>query len=464
MLPALLALPLLSAPADARKPKAVLDPPLEATAAVLLGQALASDEAWQELTHLADRIGHRLSGSPALTRALAWGADEMRQDGLTVTMEPVDVNHWVRGRQHGEVVAPQRVPLDLLTLGGSVATPAGGVTADVLVVGSFDELEARSAEADGKVVLFDVPFTTYGETVAYRGRGASEAARHGAVAALVRSVTPTSLSTPHTGAMGYVDDAPKIPAAAVTLEAAAWLHRLQDQGVTPRVHLDLQPEQLPPAPSHNAVGELKGRERPEEVVVIGCHIDSWDVGQGAQDDGAGCVTVMQAGALLAALPQPPRRTVRVVLFTNEENGLGGGKAYAQAHAGERIVAALEDDTGAGEPLGFRVDVRQGAGMDEAASEAVIAQLSQYSELLGPIGATHLTPGYSGADIYKLVEQGALGFGLSHDMTGYWPVHHTPADTLDKIDPMAVRRNVAAVTVLTWLLAELPELPAPPPAD
>ena len=457
MSPLLLTLALLVAPVEARR--APPPPDLDATAATLLGQALASDEAWRELTFLADHIGHRLSGSPGLEAAVAWGADEMRADGLTVTLEPVDVTHWVRGRQHAEVRTPRRHPLPLLTLGGSVATPEGGLTAPVLVVSSFDELDRRATEADGAIVVFDVPFTTYGETVAYRGAGASAAARHGAVAALVRSVTPESLSTPHTGAMRYADDAPKIPTAAITVEDAAWLRRLDRTGEGATIHLDLQPEARPPAPSHNVVGELRGRERPDEVVVIGCHLDSWDVGQGAQDDGAGCVTVMQVGALLAALPQAPRRTVRVVLFTNEENGLGGARAYAAAHQDDRIVAVLEDDTGAGEPVGFGVDVRPGGERDEAAAGRVSDGLRPSLRLLETIGAAEIAPGFSGADVYQLVERGALGFGLRHDMTGYWPVHHTAADTLDKIDPLAVRRNVAAATVLTWTLAELPALPS-----
>ena len=457
MLPLLLPLALVCAPALARKPPPA--PDLDATAATLLGQALGSDEAWTELTFLADRIGHRLSGSPGLEQAVAWGAEEMRKDGLTVTLEPVEVTHWMRGRQHAEVLTPRRQPLPLLTLGGSVATPEGGLTAPVIAVASFAELDRRSDEARGAIVVFDVPFTTYGETVAYRSGGASAAARHGAVAALVRSVTPVSLSTPHTGAMRYADDAPKIPTAAITVEDAAWLRRLDQGGADLTLHLDLQPEVLPPAPSHNVVGELRGRERPDEVVVIGCHLDSWDVGQGAQDDGAGCVTVMQVGALLAALPQPPRRTVRVVLFTNEENGLGGGRAYAAAHENESIVAVLEDDTGAGEPQGFGVDVRPGGARDEAAAVRVSEGLTPMIGLLDSIGAADIGPGFSGADVYQLVEHGALGFGLRHDMSGYWPVHHTDADTLDKIDPMAVRRNVAAATVLTWVLAELPSLPA-----
>lgn len=447
----------LALPAHARRKKAQAAPDLEQTAAALFGQALASDEAWRELTFLADQIGHRLSGTPELEEAIRWAADEMRADGLEVTLEPVEVNHWVRGRQHAALVSPRVQPLEILTLGDSVATPQGGLTADVLVVSSFEELTARKAQAEGRIILWDVPFTTYGETVAYRGRGATEAARVGGVASLVRSVGPISLHTPHTGNQWYGNDVTKVPAAAVTVEVASWLHRLQDAGVTPRIHLDLQPESRPPARSHNVVGELKGRDLPNEIVLIGCHIDAWDVGQGAQDDGAGCTNVMEVGRLLAALPVAPRRTVRVVLFTNEENGLGGARAYAQAHSGEAIVAVMEDDSGAGEPLGFSVDVRSASGeRDAARTQAVINTLRPLLHPLGTLGATTLEPGGSGADVGQLVPGGAVGFGLRHNMDGYWPIHHTDADTLDKIDPMAVRRNTAAAVVLTWVLAELPQ--------
>ena len=348
------------------------------------------------------------------------------------------------------------MPLDILTLGDSVATPEGGITAEVLVVSSFEELDARADDAKGRIVVWDVPFTDYGETVRYRFRGASRAAQHGAVASLVRSVTPKSLDTPHTGNQGYTDEVTQIPAVAITIEAASWLHRLQESGETPRIHLDVRPESRPAAPSHNVVGEIRGRSNPDEIVLIGCHIDSWDVGQGAQDDGAGCVNVMEVGRLLAALRVAPRRTVRVVLFTNEENGLGGARAYAEAHRDDNIVAVLEDDSGAGMPLGFRVDVRKADGEAEPErTAAVIGALAPHLGLLDTIGAGALTPGGSGADVGGLVPGRAIGFGVSHDMAGYWPIHHTEADTLEKIDPVAVQRTVAATVLLTWVLAELP---------
>ena len=206
------------------------------------------------------------------------------------------------------------------------------------------------------------------------------------------------------------------------------------------------------------VGELRGRERPNEVVVIGGHLDSWDVGQGAQDDGAGCVASMAALDQLAALPFRPRRTVRVVLFTNEEDGGAGGRAYAAAHAHERIVYAIEDDTGAGAPLGFQVEAITADGAEDPTRATQVASaLTPWMDLLAPVGADKIALGHSGADVGPLLPHGTIGFGLEHDMAGYWRVHHTEADTLDKIDPMMVRRNAAALTVFTWLLAETPEL-------
>ena len=450
-----LGLSLLVADAQAgkRRPR---EPDLQEVAALLWGQALASNEPWEELTYLSDEIGHRLAGSKQLERAIQWGAEQMREDGLRVRLESVPVTHWIRGFEHAEVVAPRKERLDILTLGQSVGTPEGGITADVLVVSSFDELEERTDEAKGRMIVWDVPFTNYGETVAYRVRGATAARKAGGVASLVRSVSPTSLSTPHTGIQRYQDGVDPVPAVAITTEAAAWLHRLQDSGITPRIHLDVRPTMKPMAPSHNVVGEIRGRRKPNEVVLLGCHIDSWDVGQGAQDDGSGCVNVMEVGRLLAALPVRPRRTVRVVLFTNEENGLQGARAYAEAHANELFYAVIEDDSGAGAPLGFTVDTRASDGKpDPERAAKAIASLKPHLTLLESVGATLLEPGGSGADVGGLVKLGAVGFGVRHDMTGYWPIHHTHADTLDKIDPAVVRQFTASTALLTWILAEHP---------
>jgi len=456
----LLALLGTSSPSEARRTPKPQPPTMEQGAADLLADALASTEAWSELRYLCDHIGHRLAGSVGLEQAVAWGAEQMEADGLITSLEPVQVPVWIRGEEQVEILSPLPRRLEVLTLGGSIGTPPEGLSGEVMVVGSFDELSERGAEAAGKIVLFDDPWVDYGQAVSYRGRGAVVAAEHGAIAALVRSPTPASLGTPHTGGMRYAEGVPEIPAVAVTLEDAAWMRRLVENGETVRVSLKLGAHRDGEAPSHNVVGEVKGREHPEQVVILGCHLDSWDVGQGAQDDGAGCVAAMEAGRLLAAMQVAPRRTVRVVLFANEEFGLSGGKAYGASHADEleHIVAALEADTGAGQPLGFRVDMRAGdtGERDEALSAATIAALEHYMPLLEDIAAVQLESSWSGADISPMVKKGVPGLGLKHDTDGYWPIHHTTADTFDKIDPTLLAKNVAAMTVMGWILAEMPE--------
>jgi carboxypeptidase Q len=457
--PALVLSLLLCAPGQAGR-RDPTPPSLEEGATQLLGQALLTDEAWRELAYLCDHIGHRLAGSEGLERAVSWGAREMEADGLEVSLEPVRVPVWIRGEERVEMIAPMDRRLEVLTLGGSVGTGPEGLEGEVMVVGSFEELEQRGEEASGKIVLFDDPWESYGQAVQYRGHGASAAAKQGAVAALVRSPTPVSLGTPHTGGMGYEEGVPSIPAVAVTLEDAAWMRRLIEADQTVRVRMKLGAHDAGEADSHNVAGELRGREHPEQVVILGCHLDSWDVGQGAQDDGAGCVAAMEAGRLLASLPVAPRRTVRVVLYANEEFGLSGGKAYGEAHADEvpNIVAALEADTGAGQPLGFRIDMRTpGSGeRDEVVAQRALEALAPHMALLAPIDAEALQVSWSGADISPLVKQGVPGLGLDHDTSGYWPIHHTTADTLDKVDPELLRRNVAAMALMGWILAEMPE--------
>ncbi len=448
---------LAAAPAAAgrKAPAPTSEERIEQGSVQLLGRALSSDRAWDDLEHLCDRIGHRLSGSAALDRAIAWMRGRLEEGGVPATLEPVRVPRWVRGEERATLLEPTERDLPILGLGMTVGTPPEGVEAEVLVVGSWDDLEARSERVAGRIVLFDVPFTTYGETVQYRGRGASEAARRGAVAALVRSVSPISLSTPHTGALRYADDAPRIPAAALTIEDAEALHRLQDRGVTPRLRLTLGAEHRGEVDSANVVGTIRGREVPDEVVLLACHLDSWDVGQGAQDDGAGCAMILEAIRLLAELPWAPRRTVRAVFFTNEENGLAGAEAYLAAHGGEIHAAAIEADTGAGAALGWRLDVRGPAATLEQEQAAVEALLQPLLRRLAPLGAGSVRRSYAGADIGPLVEGGVLGLGVDFDTTGYWPVHHTAADTLDKIDPALLQRNVAVVALSALYLAETP---------
>jgi carboxypeptidase Q len=439
-----------------------------AAAERLIGAALGDDHAMLRLSQLCDGIGHRLSGSEQLDRAVAWAAAAMREDGLdAVRLQPVMVPHWVRGEEHAEMVMPGPQALAILGLGRSVGTPPGGITADVVVVSSFDQLAALPDSAvRGRIVLYDVPFQGYGETVRYRSAGADRAARRGAVAVLVRSVGPVSLRTPHTGAMSpYADSVARIPAAAVTLEDAAMIHRLTARGERVRVHLEMGARTLDDVLSHNVIGELRGRERPDEIVVVGGHLDSWDVGQGAHDDGGGCVISMEALRLMKQLGLRPRRTVRVVLWVNEENGLAGGRTYADSLHGElaRHVAAFESDGGVERPTGFAIGVRavDADSADHARLARGVARLRELAPVFAGLGADRMSDDGGDADISPLMARGVPG--IAHRTTGehYFDWHHTRADMLDKVDPVELRKNVAALAAMVYLVADSPERIAGP---
>lgn len=444
-------------------PPLPLDVVYHDAASRLIGAALESDHAWLRLSQLCDRLGHRLSGSEALERSARWAVQAMREDGLdNAWLQPVLVPHWVRGEERAEMVEPGPQQLVMLGLGRSAGTPPGGITAEVVAVRSLAELNALPAEAvRGKILLFDVPFTRYGETVRYRSDGAKWAAARGAVAMLLRSVGPVGSRTPHTGAMSAYDDSfPQIPAAAVPIEDAAMMHRLLDRGERVRVHLEMGAKTLPDALSHNVIGEICGRERPDEIVVVGGHLDSWDVGQGAMDDGGGCVASMEALRLIRQLGLRPRRTVRCVLWTNEENGLRGGTVYRDS-LGDGIgshVAAVEIDGGVERPIGFGVSVRRAYAdsVDTGRQARALAQAKQIGALLAGLGADQITAGGGGADISPLTRAGVPSLGHRTVGEHYFDWHHTPADMLDKIDPVELRKNVAMLAVMIYVLADMPE--------
>ena len=419
-------------------------------AARIIGEAVGSTFAWQRLSVLTDSIGNRLSGTPALERAVAWAAAEMARDGLeNVHTEKVMVPRWVRGAESAEIVAPARHPIVLLGLGDSVGTPADGVQADVAVVHTFDELDAKASTVRGKIVLFNVPFTNYGETVRFRSAGPSRAARLGAVAMLIRSVGPAGLRTPHTGALQYSNDAPKIPSAAVSSEDADRIQRMADRGDRVVVKLSMQAHFEPDGESANVIGEIRGRELPNEVVVVSGHLDSWDVGAGATDDGGGCVVSWEALRILKKLNLRPRRTVRVVLWTNEENGGRGGLAYRDQHRAELAnhVMMMESDSGVFRPLGFGF-----SGSDQAREK-----VRAIATLLSGIGADEVTPGGGGADITPATQEGRIpAMSLEVDGSKYFLIHHTPADTIDKIDPIEMAKCAATVGVMAYVVADLPE--------
>jgi len=424
----------------------------------LIDAATRDTAAWLRIAELTDTFGPRVSGSAVLERAIDWTLARMRDDGLeNVRGERAMVRNWVRGTESAELILPRRQTLAMLGLGGSVGTPRGGITAPVIVVSSFEDLVARGSAVKGKIVLFDVPFTTYDSTRRYRSNGASAAAKQGAVAALVRSVASFSINTPHTGGMRYDSTvAKRIPAAAITAEDAMLLHRMQDRGQPVTVRLVMNARELPPAPSRNVVAELRGREKPDEIVVIGGHIDSWDVGQGAMDDAGGVVAAWEAVRLMKALGLRPRRTVRVVGWTNEENGVDGGKAYRATHAAavDKHVFALESDNGVFRPFGI-----QAVGTDSA-----LAMLKRIAPLLRRIGADSVTRGGGEADIGPLLEAGVPGAGLHVDGTRYFWYHHTAGDTPDKLDPRDVARCVAVFAVYAYVLAEMPEVLPRSPAS
>ena len=348
----------------------------------------------------------------------------------------------------------------MLGLGGSVGTPPEGCTAPVVVVESFDELEALGRDkVEGRIVAYAVDWMGYGKTVQYRAHGASRAAALGAVAALVRSATGHSLQTPHTGSLRYDEAQPKIPAAAITPEDAMWLLRSQQAGIEVTVTLSMEARTLDDALSHNVIGELRGSERPDEVVVMGGHLDSWDVGEGAHDDGAPCVAAWHALTLLNDLGLRPRRTLRVVLWTNEENGLRGATAYREALGDEveKHVAAIEMDGGCERPVGFGFSM---GGLSEDGDdpdyERAYHLLREIGAFFSPLDAGEIRRGGGGADIGPLMRAGVPGMHLNTVGEHYFDWHHTHADTLEKVDRDDFRKAVALFAVMGFVLADMPE--------
>ena len=422
-----------------------------ATAGRIIGAALVSNHAYTRLAHLTDQIGHRLSGSKNLDRAIEWALAEMKRDGLdNVRGEKVMVPHWVRGEESLEITAPRQMKIAMLGLGNSAGTPAEGITAEAVVVRNFAELDALGEKVRGKIVVYNVPFTSYGATVQYRSSGASRAARYGAVAAIVRSITPVSLQSPHTGALNYDQRQPKIPAAAISIEGAELLQRMHDRGERTTLRLKMEAKFLPDAESANVIAELRGSEKPDEVVLISGHYDSWDVGQGAHDDGGGCIIAWEAVRLLKELGLRPRRTIRVVLYTNEENGLRGGNAYRDAHRSElaKHIFAIESDSGTYRP--------EGLGLAATAPPQVRSNLLEIAKLLKGIGADGIAASGGGADIGPIMREGVPGASLDVEGSHYFDIHHTASDTLDKIDPRDLQLCVATMAVFAYTIADIPE--------
>lgn len=429
--------------------------------------ALSNDYALKQVAYLCNNIGPRLSGSPQAARAVEYVADEMRKLGLEVRLEKVMVPHWVRGVETGELTqfpgmaAGTTQKVVLTALGGSVATPAAGITAPVVVVNNFNELTALGeAKVKGKIVLFNFKFDeqlaaqgfggdAYGQAVAYRGGGAIAAARLGAVAALNRSAGGKAYRLPHTGALGYADGVTKIPGAAVAGEDAEMIAHLAAQGEV-KLKLVLTPQTLPDAESANVIADLKGSEFPDQVIIVSGHLDSWDLGTGAIDDASGVAVAMQVANLCKQLGLKPKRTIRVIAWINEENGTRGGQTYFQNQKDNLAnhIAAIESDLGAGHPTGFSAFVKP----------AAVPMLQPIANLLLSSGAglLRISDGPVEADISPLQRAGVPGFAPIQDNRTYFDYHHTPADTFDKVVPRELAENAAVMAVLAYAIANLPE--------
>ena len=414
---------------------------------LIIKRSMADSQGYNRLGEMLDTFGPRLSGSTNLEKTLEWIKSEMKKDGLdNVRGEDVMVPKWVRGMESAVMTSPWKKDLAILGLGGSVGTGPRGVSGEVFVVNSFEDLKLRAKDAKGKIVLYNVPFTTYGETVQYRYRGASEAAKVGGIASLIRSVGPYSMNTPHTGTSAYEEDVKKIPHAAITLEDAAMMGRMADRGLTIKISLSMEAKSYEDVLSQNVMSEIIGSEYPEEIIVLGGHIDSWDAGQGAHDDGGGCVAAWQAIKLIKDLGLKPKRTIRAVMWTNEENGLRGGEAYRDAHFNnlDNYILAMESDAGVFKPSGFGF-----TGSDEA-----FKILQDIGTLLKRIESGEITKGGGGADIGPIMREGVPGMGLKVDGSKYFWYHHTPADTFDKVDKDEFNRCVATMAVMAYVVADM----------
>ena len=440
----------------------------------LISSSLLDNTGYVDLEYLCDHIGKRISGSESLARAITWGAARMQAEGLqNVHTQAATVPHWVRGNEWGAITAPVEKPLHLLGLGMSVATPPEGITAQVVVVPDFATLDqVGRAAVQGKIVVFNAPYVSYGRTVMYRVNGPSRAAALGAVGVLVRSITPLAAQLPHTGELEYDASQPKIPAAAISIEDATMLARLSSQGVPVTVHFAMQAHLAEPVVMANVIGEIPGTEHPEQIVVLGGHIDSWDVGQGAQDDGSGIMAALAAVRIIQQSGLKPKRTIRLVFWVNEENGAAGGDAYFHALSPAELknhVAAIEMDGGAEQPVGWGYGAsaapfhaRPGQPANVAPPELTAGEqhsldmLHDIGSLLKPIGADTIRQGGGGTDIDPLTKAGVPGLGELTTAAHYFDWHHTEADTFDKIDLKEFRKNVASMAVMTYILADMPD--------
>lgn len=432
----------------------------ELTIRKIYDKALAEGQSYNMLDYLCNKVGARLSGSPGAAAAVEWSRHVMEEYGFdSVWLQPVMVPHWVRGQKEiGRIVNSRKlgtVDLSVCALGGSVGTGPEGLTASVVEVKNFEELAALgNKQIQGKIVFFNRPmdptqlqtFTAYGGAVNQRGGGASEAAKYGAVGVIVRSMGINPESYPHTGGMGYATGVPMIPAMAVSTRHADMLSRLlkDDKGLT--VYMEMHCQKLEDAPSFNVIGELRGSEYKDEIIAIGGHLDSWDLGQGAHDDGAGCVQSIEVLRIFKAMGYKPKRTIRAVMFMNEENGLRGGQKYAElAKLNKEVhLAAIESDRGGFTPRGFTISAPQ----DQPDNRTKILS---WKPLLEPYGLSDMSSQGGGADIGPLAPQGVMLIGFLPDSQRYFNYHHTAEDTFDKVDKRELELGSASMAAMVYLI-------------
>ncbi len=418
----------------------------------IIKEGLTNQEAYTMLQELTS-IGHRLSGSTQYAQAVEWAKKKMEQQKIDkVWLESVTVPHWVRGEEKANIIIEdKKLDIAICALGGSIGTSEKGITAEVIEVHSLEEAKALGEKAKGKIIFYNrpfdktkvSPFEAYSGAVDQRYSGAVEAARVGAVAAIVRSMTNAIDNEPHTGMMAYNDSIPKIPTAAISTIAANQLSELIQKKKNPKIHLTLACKTLPDVESYNVIGEIIGSEKPEEIILVGGHLDSWDKGTGAHDDGAGVVQSMEVLNLLKKLGLKPKRTIRAVLFANEENGLRGAKVYAaKERSNEKHIAAIESDAGGFAPRGFGV-----------ADTTKVEKIKQWSYLLEKIGAEKIRRGGGGADISTLRSKGTVLIGLNPEPQRYFDYHHTNHDTIDKVHPRELELGAIAMTILSYMIAE-----------
>jgi len=427
------------------------------TIRTIFDEALRNGKSYSMLEHLTKKVGPRLSGSPGAAAAVEWSRHVMEDFGFdSVWLQPVMVPHWVRGQQETARIINSKkmgtVSLNVCALGGSVGTGSSGLVAQIVEVKSFDELkELGSKGVKGKWVFFNRPmdpakintFVAYSGAVDQRGNGASEAAKYGAVGAIVRSMGLNSEEYPHTGGMRYAPNLPQLPAVAISTRHADLLSRLLKEDKDLQLYIETHCETLPDAPSYNVIGELRGGEYKDEIIVVSGHLDSWDLAEGAHDDGAGCVQSIEALRVFKLMGHKPKRTIRAVMYMNEENGLRGGLKYAELALSkkEKHIAAIESDRGGFTPRGFSM----------TADDAVKKKVQSWQALFRPYDVWDFTQEGGGADIGPLATQGVPLFGFVPDSQRYFDYHHTPEDTFDKVSKRELELGSGAIAALVYLI-------------